>query len=180
MNSPHFVLGFFTGLMIVFIIALVVSLIVKKKNGPAKYDERQELLRGRAFKYAFWVLIAYLCLNGLLQVGTGLEWADLMTSSFIGICLSLTVFVVICIMNDAYFAFNQKPRLYLVMFGILIAVNLTAGILNLTDNDVRFVTEGKLNFHVLSFVVVVVFLAVFIALAIKTLMAKRQAQRGQL
>jgi len=180
MNSPHFVLGFFTGLIIVLIVALVIALIVKKKNGPAKYDERQELLRGRAFKYAFLVLIAYLCLNGLLQVGTGLEWADLMTSSFIGICLSVTVFVVICIMNDAYFAFNQKPKFYLVMFGVLIAVNLTIGIFNLTNEDVRFVTDGKLNFHVLSFIVVVIFLAVFIALAIKTLMAKRQADRSRL
>jgi len=180
MNSPNFVLGFFTGLIIVFIVALVIGLIIKKKNGPAKYDERQELIRGRAFKAAFWVLIAYLCLNGLLQVGTGLEWADLMTSSFIGICLSLTVFVVICIMNDAYFAFNQKPKFYMILFGFLIALNLTVGIINLTENDVRFITDGKLNFHVLSFVVVVVFLAVFIALAVKTLLAKKQTERDQL
>lgn len=180
MNSPNFVLGFLTGLMIVVILALVVSVIVKKNISPAKYDERQELVRGRAFKYAFWVLASYLCLNGLLQVGTGIEWADLMTSSFIGICLSMTVFVIACIMNDAYFAFNQKPKLYLILFGVLIAVNLTIGIINLTDRDLAFVTDGKINFHVLSFVIVVVFLAIFITLAIKTLMTKRQAKRGPL
>ena len=175
-NMPY-VLGFATGLIIVGVVALVIGLILKKKNGLSKYDERQELIRGRAFKYAYWTLAAYLCFNGLLQVGTGIVWADLMTSSFIGIFLSLTVFVVICIKNDAYFAFNQKPRVYLILFGIIIAVNLACGILNLTDNDVQFVTDGMLNFHILSFLIVIVFLVIFISLAIKTILTKKNAKR---
>ncbi len=178
MKSPEFSLGFLVGLVLVFVIALVVVAITKKKNGTAKYDERQELIRGRAFKYAFWVLVSYLCLNGFIQLGTGIEWADLMTSSFIGICLSMTVFVVACIRNDAYFAVNQKPKFYLVMFALLVVLNLTIGILNMLDGDVQFITDGRLNYHAMSFIVVLMFLLAFIALAIKAAEKKRMENRG--
>lgn len=178
MRSPEYALGFLVGLTLVFVVALVVTIIAKKNNVSAKFDERQELIRGRAYKYAFWVLISYLFINGILQVSTGIEWADMMTFCFIGIGLSIIVFIVICIKNDAYFAINEKPKHFLLLFAILVVPNLAIGIMNVLDKEVQFITDGRLNYHAMSFIVAIVFLIAFIALSIKAAKRKRSESQG--
>ncbi len=179
MKNTAYILGFITGLMLVAAIIFVIRAIDKKNNRPAqKYDERQQLLRGRAYTSAFWVLVAYLCLNGFFNLTTGIEWADLMTNTFTGIFLALTVFVVACIKNDAYFAINQKPKLFFVILTIGIVINLAAGIMTLCDKDSQYFTNGVLNVHILNFWVVVMLFAVLIALFAKRLSVKRLRDRS--
>ncbi len=175
MNSMAYAWGFITGLAIVTIIALVVALIAKKKfKQTTKFDERQKLLRSQAYQVAFWVLIGYLCANGLFSLATGMEWADLMTNSFIGICIAMTVFVVICIKNDAYFAINQRPWAYMALFSVLIIVNLAMGLFNVIDEDTSFFTDGMLNYHAMSFVVALMLFVGLIALIARRIHEKRK------
>ena len=177
MNSVEFILGFAVGFFIVIIVALGVFLIVRKKCGPSKYDERQQLIRGNAYKASFWVLTAYLLLNGLLQVATGIEWADLMTSSFIGVCIAITVFVVLCIRNDAYFPVNVRPKFYVVLFLVFAGVDLALGLFNLSVSDSPLLTDGKLNYHIMSFVVAAMFLAVLAAILVRSVKAKKNGEQ---
>ena len=173
MHSTEFILGFATGIVLIAVGALIVA---KKFKQQSKFDERQQLLRSRAYQAAFWVLAAYMCINGIFNMMTGIAWADMMTSSFIGICVAITVFVVICIRRDAYFPINQKPKLYFVLFGGLIVMNLALGMLNVFDDDTSFLTDGMLNYHVISFVVAALLAGVLIALAVKRLKAKTQSE----
>jgi hypothetical protein len=129
--------------------------------------------RGRAYRAAFWTLVAYLTLSGMFSAATGLEWADNLTGSFIGICLAVTVTVVVNVAGDAYFGFNQKPVTYLVLFAVMILANAAFGIWNLREG-VAFVTAGRLNYHSMSFVVVATFLALFITLAVRALVRRKQ------
>ena len=173
MHSTEYILGFATGVVLLAVSALIAA---KKFKQQSKFDERQQLLRSRAYQAAFWVLTAYMCINGIFNMMTGIAWADMMTSSFIGICIAITVFVVICIRKDAYFAINQKPRLYFVLFGGLIVMNLALGMLNVLDEDTSFFTDGMLNYHVMSFVVVALLATALIALTIQRLKVKAQSE----
>jgi putative transcriptional regulator len=178
-TSPEYVWGFITGLAIVVAAAVLVFYAMKKRNCETRYDERQQVIRSRAYRAAFWTLAAYLALSGLFSTATGLEWADAMTGSFIGICIAVTVFVVISISGDAYFGIHEKPGFYLPLFAILIVVNAGMGIINLLDGE-AFVTDGRLNFHCTSFIIVAVFLAIFIALAVKAISRRRRDEMKNL
>jgi hypothetical protein len=165
--SLEYILGFLLGLCTVAALAGVIIWISRRKRGSAEYDERQTIARLRAYRTAFWMLAAYLCLSGLFTVATGLEWADAMTGSFIGICIAVTVFACISISDDAYFAINEKPRFYLVLFAVVILANAAVTVKNLADG-VFLVTDGRLNYHCMNLVVIVTFLAISVALAIKS------------
>jgi hypothetical protein len=174
MKNLSYVLGFITGLILVAVIGFVIGIIAKKKNqSPKIYDERQQLLRGKAYKQAFWVLVAYLGVGGIFNLLTGIEWADLATNTTIGIFLSLTVFIIACIKNDAYFQVNQNRKFFYWILTIGIAVNLFGGILLLTSEDVQLITNGMLNFHVLNFTIVIMLLIVLAALIAKSASEKK-------
>ena len=162
----------------VFIIVFCISLVVSKRKGVPRpaYDERQLLLRSRAYRSAFWGLIVYLCLNGF-GLAAGFVWADAMTSFFVGICLAVTVFVVICIKNDAYFPVNQQPKFYFGLFGFIMVVNLAAGLIRLLNQNTSFFTDGALNRNILPFVIFLTFASVLAALLIRRFKAKSQAER---
>jgi hypothetical protein len=173
MGNTEYILGFATGIILV---AIATAVFVKKFKIHSEFDERQRLLRYRAYQVAFWVLVAYTCINSFLSSGVGIAWADDFTGTFTGVCIAITVFVVICIRNDAYFAVNQKPRFYFILFCVLVAVNLALGLFNMFDRDTEFITDGLLNFHAMSFVVVVMFIAILTALSAQRLKAKAQSE----
>ncbi len=169
MDSWAFIVGF----IMIFILVAIGAIIFSKRSGEGKkYDERQQLLRGQAYKAAFWVLVAYMCANGLFVFGTDIVWADAMTSAFIGICIAATVFVVLCISRDAYFAINQKPGFYCRLFCALTLINLTIGIVNLLDTDRPLFADGMLSFRSMNFVVVGMFIAILTAIAVRHFRAK--------
>jgi hypothetical protein len=173
MKNTEYILGFAAGFILIAIVALVSA---KKFKSQTKFDERQRLLRYRAYQVAFWVLVAYTCINSFLSTGAGIAWADDFTSDFTGVCFAITVFVVICIRNDAYFSINQKPRFYFILFSVLVVVNAGLGIMNVLDSDTEFFTDGLLNFHAMSFVVVAMFIAILAALSVQRLKARAQSE----
>lgn len=173
MNSNAYIMGVVAGVLIVAAAALTVYFLFKKKSGPAKYDERQQVIRGKAYKYAFLILFSYSMLNGLFQLATGIEWADAMTSSFIGVCISGTVFVITCIKNDAYFAINQNPKTYYILFSGIFLLNLSIGMQNLSRSSTMFIKDGKLNFYVQNFIAAAVMLAMIIAMMFRAHSVKR-------
>ena len=150
-----------------FVAIFGISLIIARKTGTARYDERQQLLRGKAYKAAFFVLVAYLCLNVVFYMAVDTEWADLTINLFIGVCLSITVFAVMCILGDAYFPINKAPKKQIVLFGFICLLQLAAAILNLIDTDVLFITDGRVNYHIVHFVLAAMFLTILAALIIK-------------
>ena len=177
MNGLEF-LEMFLG---VFIIVFFVSLVIRKRKGTSepKYDERQQLLRSRAYRSAFWVLVIYLCANGVYNLIAEAAWADAMTSSFIGVCLAITVFIVICINRDAYFPVNQRSRFYFGLFVFIMLINLVTGVLRLLNESDSFFTDGMINYNVIPFVVFAMFSVILISLLIRRQAAKSQDERAE-
>ncbi len=159
-RSISYVVGFFTGLLSVLLIAFLVYWAIKKKTGKNtwEYDERQELARGKGFKAAYFVLLGYLIAYGLFDVGTGIVWCDTFTGIMIGICLSILVFAIICIWKDAYISFRQKPKFYILLFSLLSLLNIGIGLLR--GRMEGFVQNGILTMQITNLIVGCILLVV--------------------
>ncbi len=166
-------LEYAVGILIVLAATLVIAVKAKAKGGvPGKFDERQQALRGRAYKAAFWTLNGYLALCVALEV-LGIRWAQHTVLLFVGICFSVTVFALICIWTDAYFAINQKPRFYMGLFAALCVVNALCAAGNVLAGE-PLTTEGLLNYHAINAVVAAMFLPLLAAIVFKARLEKRR------
>ena len=115
-------LGFVTGILIVAIVCTVMAKMAKKKGcvGRGKYDERQQIARGKAFTWAYATLLVYLA---VWMVFRSMEIPFFMEglSVIVGALLSIGVFVGYSIFHDAYFKTSESPRTWI---GIICAVGL--------------------------------------------------------
>ena len=115
-------IGFGTGILIVAVVSAVIAWMAKKKGriGIGKYDERQQIARGKAFTWAYATLLIYLALWMIprtMEVPFFMEGA----SVWLGALISIGVFVGYSIFHDAYFKASESPRTWI---GIICAVGL--------------------------------------------------------
>lgn len=120
---------------------------VRKMND---YDERQILARGRAFMWGFFSLMICLMVYGLTDMLIE-PWCDTLTGCIICICVSLIVFAVICIRQDAFAGIGQKRKRNLTVLLVLTAANLFFGVSHIIDGDL--LRDGVLSFRSVSLIV---------------------------
>lgn len=176
--SLAYVLGFVAGIAAVAVILTIISTLYKKKYGKKRYeyDERQELLRGKAYRSAYFVLMAYLAVNGIIVKGFEIKWADTMTESMLGIFISVTVFVIQCIKNDAYISLSEKPGTYLTLFSVIGLLNMLMCTLFYIRHG-SFMTDGELNEIVLNLFSGIMFLILASAMAVKMFRERQLRKR---
>ncbi len=114
------------------------------------YDERQILARGRAFMWGFFSLMICLMVYGLTDMLIE-PWCDTLTGCIICICVSLIVFAVICIRQDAFAGIGQKRKRNLTVLLVLTAANLFFGVSHIIDGDL--LRDGVLSFRSVSLIV---------------------------
>ena len=114
------------------------------------YDERQILARGRAFMWGFFSLMICLMVYGLTDMLIE-PWCDTLTGCIICICVSLIVFAVICIRQDAFAGIGQKRKRNLTVLLVLTAANLLFGVSHIIDGDL--LRDGVLSFRSVSLIV---------------------------
>lgn len=173
--STEYLLGVICG-VVIGLILIVLLLRWTKKDGAAKcrYDERQELVRGRGFKYAFFTLIT--C-NGVYVFADSLPEERMIDSAVgVGVCIiiSCVVYACYCIWNEGYFALNENPKRVLVAF-ILIAL-LNFGVFARTAITSGIMENGALSASCLNLVCGIMFLVIFAVLLLKYLQNKREAE----
>ncbi len=120
------VLGTVLGVMLVILLIAVAQTDDTMKQN---YDERQELLRGRGAKYAFYTMMIFNLIMFMLEaaevvylpMSTGL-------ALFFSVLIGGGVYAVYCIWKDAYFALNQKVNVLMVILIFGGVVNLLIGI----------------------------------------------------
>jgi len=163
-----YTLGFVAGIASVAVIIAIISFLYKKKYGRKRkeYDERQEALRGKAYKYAYFTLIAYLLADGVITKGFEIRWAETITESYLGIMISVLVFAIICIKNDAYFSLTEKPGTYLVLFLVLGFVNIGVCVMRYIMHG-SLITDGMLNQYAMNLFSGIMFLILAAAMAVK-------------
>lgn len=160
---------------IIFVaIGLLFSLLLgRKSEKTVKYDERQLLAQGKAYKAGFFSLMSLLCVyivynafseNMILRAPEGI---------FLCICASILVFAVICIANDAYVALNENNRMRTAVLGFLGVSNLLLGIERIINGTI--VEDGAIGIHVINLAVGVMSVVIVAALIIRSAQQKKTA-----
>ena len=151
----------------------VVALLFKKKVLDMTFDERQELARGKAYKYGFQAMGVSVILYGILDVTVG-EWCDTLTGNFICLCIGLTVFAVTCILNDAYMSLKENPRKVMTLCLLAGLMNLVLGWANAAHGTV--VVDGKLSTGAVNLIVGVMSLVILAVYIINYALRERETE----
>ncbi|MBQ8246939.1 MAG: hypothetical protein IJZ42_07380 [Lachnospiraceae bacterium] len=156
------ILGVVIGLLVVVIILAVTKTGDDTKN---QFDERQELVRGKGFKYGFFTMMianaALLVLN-ILEIPLFSNMEVAMTASIV---IGISVFASYCIWNDGYFALNENRKSLLIMFGLIGASNLVIGIGNIFAGVIM--ENGAFTFRSTNLFCALMFIVVFVAMLAK-------------
>lgn len=159
---------------ILFSILLIVLLIAMSTKGESvmeRYDERQQLEKGRGFRYAFLTTLVYLLLSANLQVvGLSLPCDPSLLYTMGGI-LGVVVYAVYCIWHESYFALNQKRKTLLFCFALIGLVNLVIAICSMINGSMY--QNGRITFRALNLICAIMFLILFAAMCLKMLVNKR-------
>lgn len=166
--------GFVVGLLLVAVICFLFGRkFYTDGSRKPKFDERQELVRGRGYKYAFFTLLVYHLLYALLKTGFGWTVLDEMTGMFIGLYLSIGVYACYAIRHDAYFALNEKRWNYILLFAVIAVINAVLGIAKILRDE--FVVDGVISYtSSMNLLLAVLFLAILAALLVKEIASRRE------
>ncbi|MBQ3036114.1 MAG: hypothetical protein IJD31_04200 [Lachnospiraceae bacterium] len=157
-----FVIGLAVGLLVV---AICVAATKKGDDIKNQFDERQELVRGKGFKYGFFTMMisnAALLVLKILEIPLFSNMEVAMTASIV---IGVSVFASYCIWNDGYFALNENRKSLLIMFGLISTLNLVIGIGNVFAGVI--IENGAFTFRSTNLFCALMFIAVFIVMLAK-------------
>lgn len=163
--SMYYLLGAFCGVAIGGLLAIVLLRFTKKRGnrGKCQYDERQEIVRGRGFKYGFFTIMICNIVIGLLMRGDALKTETWMLFLFAATLLAILVHVCYCIWNDGYFALNEKPRRVMLVFGGIAFLNFAVFGINM----LRAKEQGEDSFIWVNLMCGLMFVVIGLILAVK-------------
>ncbi len=165
-----FAIGIMAGVMIV---AWFLSRKSWKKE--CEYDEMQLKIRAKGFQIGFYTALFLMLILILLWE---MNWLTFVTPGFAiytALLISVTVFAIYCILNDAFLAIRGNANRYFWLFGLIVAVDGFVVVRNIINNEM--LEDGKLAFvSGAPAVMVICFLAILITLAVKTIRNRKEAE----
>ena len=124
------------GILLGFCFVAIILTLAIKGDEKVRYDERQEMIRGRGFKYAFLGIIAYniiVYILDLMQIDLHMSIGlSALASSLVGI----TIYAIYCIWNDGYFALNHRRGVVLTTIGIGGLINVAMGVESIVKGSI--------------------------------------------
>ena len=164
-------LGLLVGLLLV-----VVILKVTKKDGKikCKYDERQEVVRGRAFKYAFFTLMGCCIFYGVVNSMGERFYMDPLAGMVFNICVGVTVYASYCIWKESYFSLNENPKRVLIAFGVIGVFNTAMGISHICDGSIM--ENGMVSFRCVNLICGIMLFVIMGVIVAKKIALKREAE----
>ncbi len=152
----------------------------KEKNSGMKndFDERQIAARGKGYKVGFFTALIGLVVLILLDVAEiSLPIVD--TAKYIILLfISLGMFVVYCIMNDAYIGLHTKCRSNIVLWLIIVVFEIYQAVRDIIDGEM--VKDGMITESVITIAFVVLLLVIMSAMLIRSSqIKKREAEEDE-
>lgn len=172
-NANYVAIGIFLGVMIgIGGLVIILALIKNGDDARSQYDERQQIARGKAYRAGFYTMgIAILVMFILEMAGVSLPIERSLTYFMIFVFGGLAL-IAVNIWNDSYYAMNENPIRFVVIFALIALFELMIGIRYVTTG--QLIVNGILTFRAMSFVVVFMLLFVLVMTLIKRLKDKRE------
>ncbi|MBR6401963.1 MAG: hypothetical protein IKS48_01100 [Eubacterium sp.] len=159
------VLGIIIGLIILVIIK---NMLITDKTYRTKYDERQKIVRGKGYKYSFWMLSILITIYAMVD-SKDISIPVQRSAILIFIILICGLFhIIYCIFNDGYFGINTSPKAYYIVIVILGIFEVVVGIMS---RDM-LIEDGKLTNSALLFFFGFMFFAIGVSILIKNIISK--------
>ena len=166
-NNLEHALGFVLGVTIVSVALVLVMMFVtsRDKKLKRKYDERQELIRGKGFKYACYTMLIGNMLYGAFDIAYDRIPIEAGVMCFFVALCGACVYAWYCILNGAYFALNERRKQIIICFFLISAFNLAIGISSIISGTI--VKNGMLTYSCLNLVTGVAMLLTAVVVFIK-------------
>lgn len=171
-HTLFFSLGAVTGFLAIFAMILLIKYVLGKKNyrfGGCNYDERQLLARGKAYKYGYFSLL--LCT--MLIAISGIKMLFSVSGFFIGICISIFIFAVVCIKEDAYMSLTENAKGINAMFALIALINYATSIPVITNKKL-LLDHGVLSVRCMNLTCAVLFTLILVVFNAKLIYDKKQ------
>lgn len=154
-------------------VAIILTFAIKGDENQARFDERQEVVRGRGFKYAFvgffaWNMVMFFV--DMMQLDLPIT---LSVSSMTGACLGATIYAVYCIWNDGYFALNQNRLVILITIAIGGAINLGFACYGIVKG--YFLINNQVTIYAVSLVCGIMCVVIWVTLFVKGIKDRKEA-----
>ena len=184
MHSLAYVLGIISGVLCGLALVAFIMWLVKKMGGKVDlehrnaYDERQLVVRGKAYKAAYLTLTAYMIIFAILDDLMEIMLFMSVGGIWLGICLSILVFAVICIVEDAYMSLYENAKGIILLLSFVAIVNLVVGCINLW-HGLPLVTDGGLSVTTVNLMMGLLYLVISIVLCGKIIYNKKHPEEDE-
>ena len=171
-------IGFPIGLMVGLILCVILFKIANtNKKVKTDYDERQEAIRNRGYKYSFYTLIAaevaMMCIRAIC---TALPFADYLLD-LAAILIGCLVLAIYTIWNDVYWGLNNNRKRYNVILAIALILNVLPLIMSIKTGYLA--TTGMNSIPLMNLMVVIWLAIIGLAAVIKNIVKKNDAEEEE-
>lgn len=172
--SMEYLLGILCGAAAgVIFVMLILKWTKKDGSSKCKFDERQQLVRGRGFKYAFFALVICNAVYAAADAAMEEKMIDASVGICAGVVISAVVYACYCIWNEGYFALNESPKRVLIAFVLIALLNFGVFARSAMKNGIF--EDGVLSVSCMNLLCGVMFLVVFATMLLKWIQNKREA-----
>ena len=171
--SKDYAMGLAVGIIAAIVLFVIIMKFTKMKM-KGQFDERQELVKGRGYKYAFFTLLCLVTLDLLIESFDVYEILPVTRelALFIMILVCVMVYALYCIKNDSYFGVGTDARTYRAVMWIVIVCNAVSAFFGFREGAI---VDGKLDFGPFaSLIFCIAFVIIMIALRVKSQNAARE------
>lgn len=164
MKSVEYYLGLVAGVAVVAVLVLLAGRKQKKTEPQAKYDERQLVARGKAYKSGFLGMLIADAVAIIVSSAFEISWLSPAVLFSVAALIGIGIFCVSAINNDAYFGFNQNIKTsgrFLIFIG---GLNLIIGIASLIRGGV--IVDGSMNGSLINLLMGILFIVIYAVILI--------------
>lgn len=169
--STEYIIGVIVGVLLGLLVLWLCCKQLKIKKQSARYDERQLIARGKAFRTGFFTILIY-CVVYAAVNAFGAVWCKDAVGMFIGCLVGVTAFVLSAIRHDAYFGVNEDVGSILKFGGVVVFFCLVGGIINIVKGEL--IEDGLLTGNILSLLVAVMWVIIIVAQKLHDRKSKEQ------
>lgn len=165
--------GIVSGITFGIVLAMLLLAISNKDNKiKTEYDERQQQVRGKGFRYGFFTMMGGIIIMMIIKsadVPIPVHDAVLL---FLVMIIGVAEYVTYAILHDAYFGLNNKINSYLVIFAGIAVINAAVTIINAVSGSL--IVDGTLGIGGINMLCSAMFVWMFIVLLIKKITDEKE------
>ena len=166
-------LAWLIGIVVGIILVLIILMFVNKDGRlKTKYDERQLLVRGKAYKYGFFACLISNAVFMFFMTGDfGFEVFGY-SIFFFPILIGVTVQVTYCIFKDGYVGLNTNMTRFIIIIAVIGVLNFALFFRSLFAGDL--IINGRMQGPFLNLLCGLLLIIVAVELFIKKLLDARE------